>query len=306
MFGLNVPNQSWQREIEAAESYWLSPAAIQRCVSSYLASRLGNETENLLGEKTLKTLRLSQEARAILLEDFKKLPRSAENVSREWEKWLKGSQPILSVTFDQEVATETPTARHLSVLHPLVRQAASAMQRDEPVYASLTVRDDELLPGSHRFAIYRWKKQGVKLDEELVAVSDDPVIEKTVLRLLQSAEEKGDDQIPPHAAFEELDAQHHAKWAVAQGDHIAANSQQVEHRVQSLKVSHRARIQAIEHQIDRATNDKIRLMKVSELARANADFTLRNQELQQAASSGDIHATPVIFGTIAVVEKRNL
>ena len=57
LFGLNVPNQSWQQEIEAAESYWLSSPAIQRCVSSYLSARLGTETEPLLGEKALKTLR---------------------------------------------------------------------------------------------------------------------------------------------------------------------------------------------------------------------------------------------------------
>ena len=54
----------------------------------------------------------------------------------------------------------------------------------------------------------------------------------------------------------------------------------------------------IEDQIARATNDKIRLMKESELARANADFDRRTAELQQAASSGDIRATPVVFGTV--------
>ena len=56
----------------------------------------------------------------------------------------------------------------------------------------------------------------------------------------------------------------------------------------------------IEDQLDRATNDKIRLMKQSELARANADFERRMRELEQAAGSGDIHASPVLFGTIAV------
>src|SRR4051812_12556501 len=78
LFGLNVPNQSWQEEIKAAESYWLSSPAIQRCVSSYLSARAGTETEPLLGEKALKTLRLNQDVRMKLLEDFKRLPRSAE------------------------------------------------------------------------------------------------------------------------------------------------------------------------------------------------------------------------------------
>lgn len=124
LFGLNVPSQTWRAEIEAAESCWLSPAAIQCCVSSYLLARVGAETETLLGEKPLKTLRLNQDARAKLLDDFKRLPRSVEPLMREWEKWLAGGQPTLAVTFDQEAATENSKVVHLSVLHPLVRQAA--------------------------------------------------------------------------------------------------------------------------------------------------------------------------------------
>ena len=30
-----------------------------------------------------------------LLEDYKRLPRSIEPIAREWEKWLKGAQPLL-------------------------------------------------------------------------------------------------------------------------------------------------------------------------------------------------------------------
>jgi ATP-dependent helicase HepA len=83
-------------------------------------------------------------------------------------------------------------------------------------------------------------------------------------------------------------------------DHIAENRQLVEHRIQSLTVSHRARCKSIEDQVARAMNDKIRLMKESELARANVDFNRRMAELQQAANSGDIRSTPVVFGTISV------
>ena len=79
---------------------------------------------------------------------------------------------------------------------------------------------------------------------------------------------------------------HHSKWVEAQANHIAANRQLIEYRVQSLTVSHGARSKAIEEQVVRATNDKIRLMKESELTRANADFNLQMVELQQAANRG--------------------
>jgi len=300
LFGLNVPNQSWRQEIEAAESYWLSPPAIQRCVSSYLSARLGTETEHLLGDKALKTLRLGQEARVKLLEDYKRLPRSIEPVAREWEKWLKGAQPTLAVTFDQQAAAENAKIVHLSVMHPLVRQAARFLQLDEPAFASLTVQSAEIAAGEYHFALYRWKKQGVKLDELLVPVASEPAVEEALLALLQSATETAHSTPPSQADFDALDAQHHIKWTTAQANHIAENRQHVDHRIQSLTVSHRARCKAIEDQVGRATNDKIRLMKQSELARANADFGRRMGELQQAASSGDIHATAVLFGKITV------
>ncbi|MGD0088297.1 MAG: helicase-related protein [Planctomycetota bacterium] len=302
LFGLNVPNQSWQHEIAAAESYWLSPPAIQRCVSSYLSARLATGADHLVGERPLKTLRLSQEVRAKLLEDYKCLPRSAEPVSREWEKWLKGGQPALAVTFDQETAAANPQAVHLSVMHPLVRQAARFLQLDEPAYTTLAVPSHEIPAGAYCFALYRWKTHGVKLDEFLVPVATNAAVENALLALLQSATDTACATLPPHTEFDALDVLHHRKWTAARADHITANRQQIEHRIQSLTVSHGARCKAIEDQIARATNDKIRLMRQSELARANADFNRRMAELQQAGGRGDIHATAVLFGTITVTK----
>lgn len=300
LFGLNIPNQSWREEIEAAETFWLSPTAIQRCVVAYFAAKVGSDTEHFLGEKQLKTLRLSQDARNLILDDYKSLPRSIEPIAREWEKWLKGPQPTLSITFDQETAAENPKAVHMSVLHPLVRQAARFLEIKEPKYCTLTAQSEEMPPGTHHFVLYRWTKHGIRPDELLVAVADDPQLEASLLDLLQSAEDTDKVPLPEAAACDALDTRHHSKWTEALANHNAENRQLVEHRIQSLTVSHRARRKTIEDQIAKATNDKIRLMKESELARANVDFNHRMAELQQAASTGDIRATPVIFGTILV------
>ena len=304
LFGLNIPNQAWQKEIEAAESYWLSPASIQRCVISYLSARIDAETAYLLGERTLKTLRLGQEARAKLLDDYKRLPRSLEPTAREWEKWLKGGQPTLTVTFDQKTASENTNAVHLSVVHPLVRQAAHYPERDEPIYASLAVQSTTLPSGDYHFALYRWRKQGVRTDEVLVPVASSEEIEDALLTLLRETTNAEQSMPPSEASVEELDSQHHRKWIAAQAGHIAENRRQVEHRIQSLRVSHRARCSAIEAQIERAVNDKIRLMKQSELARANNDFNQHMEELRLAAESGDIHTSAIVVGTLSIRESE--
>lgn len=305
LFGLNVPNQSWRQQVADAESYWLSPSAIHHCLSGYLSARLANESAHLLGEKALKTLRLSQDDRVKILEDFKRLPRSTEPLAREWERWLKGSQPTLSVTFDQQAAAENSNVIHLSVTHPLVRQAARFLQFADPAFVSLTGFSTLIPPGKHLFALYRWKMHGVKTDEVLVPVASLQAVEDALLALLQAATDAGPTTAPPQADLDTLDIKHHAKWTVAQANHIAENRQLVDHRIQSLTVSHRARCNAIQAQIDCATNDKIRVMKKSELARANADFASRLADLQKAADGGDIHANAILFGIIDVKKEEN-
>ena len=302
LFGLKIPSQSWREEIEAAETYWLSPEAIQRCVSRYLAARLDADGEHLLGEKPLKTLRLSQEARSRLLDDFRRLPRSIELTAREWEKWLKGAQPLLSVTFDQDTAAENPTAVHLTVTHPLVRQAAGYLDLSNLKSCALMAQSSKVAPGTYHFALYRWAQHGIKPDESLVTVANDVHLEAALFDLLRSASECSAALPPDGATCDALDARHHAKWSEAQANHMAQNRELAEHRVQSLTASHRARCKAIEDQILPATNEKICVMKESELARAKADFNRRTEELRLAANSSDIRAIPVVFGTITVME----
>lgn len=300
LFGLNIPGREWEKEVAEADSFWLSPVALQGCVAEYLTAKLERDQEYLLGEKPLKTLRLGHEARNSLLGDFKRLPKLSEPTFREWERWLKGVDPMLPVTFSQETAAENPKAVLLTVTHPLLRQAAMCFKASEQVHVCLKVKATGISPGQYQFGVYRWSKQGVKQDETLVPVASDPVVEEKLFTLLQGAETDANTELPVESLFDALDARHHSQWTDAQANHIAENRQAVEYRRQSLTVSHQARCKAIGDQLGRATNDKIRLMKQSELARANADYERRIQELEKAASGGDIHATPVVFGVLRV------
>lgn len=304
LFGLNIPSSKWEEEIEAAESHWLSAASVERCVRSYLAQRLGADTDHLLGEKPLKTLRLSQEARSTLLEDFRRLPKSNEPEAKGWERWLRGGQPTLAVTFAQAVANESATVIHLWCLHPLVRQAANYCRLKDVAHVSLAVRSTLIPPGDYQFALYRWRMQGVKIDERIEPVTSSPEIEQDLLELIADSIDRSGAPSALNADFDGLESRHHEKWTRARAEHVGVNQQAVEHRRQSLKVSHQARCRAIEDQIQRANNPRIEKMKRSELASANADYDRRMAELDGQASSGDIHAAPLVFGTIQVETKE--
>ncbi|MCD0161808.1 DEAD/DEAH box helicase family protein [Deinococcus sp. 6YEL10] len=302
LFGLSVPDQRWKEELAAANTFWLSPASLQNAVDTYLRRRLGVEPGPLGGERPLKNLRLNQEARNTLLEDFLALPKQQDAASRHWEKWLKGHQANLHVTFDQETAAASPGAAFLTPTHPLVRQAARALELRDAREISLRAACQDLPAGTYPFALYRWELKGIRSDETLVPVTAQTAVSARLLDLLPEA------VAGPHGPLsdpqrEELDAHHYTLWSAAQAEHRERNRQLAEYRMQSLTVSHRARMLVTDEQLKRATNDKIRLMRESELARAENDFGRRIAALQQAAESGDVRASPVLFGTLEIVHR---
>jgi SNF2 family DNA or RNA helicase len=300
LFGLNLAAASWEQRLAKTRSHWLEPQALSVAVESYLSKRLGKEQDYLLGEKALKTLRLSQEARVALLEDFRKLPRSTDPMHRVWERWLKGTSPTLSVTFEQEAAVENANAALLSLGHPLLRQAAAFLQETDAVAVRLSIVNEVLPEGQHPFALYRWARQGAKRDEDLIPVAESLELADTLLDMLPSAVDAPSLKLPAQRVWDDLDKVHHQLWLRDATQHAEDNRQLVGVRIQSLTASFTARSGLLNEQIGRATNDKIRVMKQAELERAQVDFDVRVAALRKAAESGDIKATPVVFGIVEV------
>ncbi|MCY4138630.1 MAG: helicase-related protein [Rhodobacteraceae bacterium] len=303
LFGLTVPTQSWRQEIADAESFWLSSESLQQCVTSYLSSKAETDGGFLLGEKALKRLRLGQKVRTKLLEDFRGLPRSTDPVARHWERWLRGADPLLAVTFDQETAAAEPEAVYLNVLHPLVRQAARHHERSEVARVNLVASCETVPPGKYPFALYQWHKVGIRSDDTLVAVASDPKLDGAVLSLLEKAADESIVIEPDESVIDRLDKRHHGEWRTARANHMAENRELVEHRRQSLSTSHGARCKLLEDQIGATTNDKIRRMKEGELARANYDYERRVSELERLAECADIHATLILQGMLRITQE---
>ena len=299
-FGLNIAAASWEQRLERSRNYWLEPTALGQAVTSYLTRRLGKEQEYLLGDKAVKTLRVGVEGRASLLEDYRKLPRATDPMSRLWEKWLKGTLPTLQVTFEQEAAVDSPAAVLLSLGHPLLRQASAYLHEPEAVFVKLRASHDTVPEGLHPFALYRWMRQGIRRDEELIPVVANDQVGSVLMDLLPLSSNASDLEEPAQQVLDELDAIHHHQWLTQSTQHAEDNRQLVGVRIQSLTASFGARKAVLEDQIRRATNDKIRVMKAAELERATVDFDVRVAELRRAAESGDIKASPAVFGVIEI------
>ncbi|MDZ8118313.1 DEAD/DEAH box helicase [Pontiella agarivorans] len=302
LFGLRLPRNVPDAELRASESYWLSSASLQRFVLQYLNRRLG-QSEYILGEKPLKTLRLSQEARGKLLEDYRKLAVSKTPMNRDWEKWLKGAELHASITFDSACAADHRESLFIMPLHPLVRQAASYLDVAEPVHTALRVRGNGLVPGSYPFAVYAWEIKGLRPELRLVPVCDNEEIRLGFFDFLESGAAVDPVQHPvQEVEVDSLDKVHHELWSLEKAEHQAQTAEMVRFRQESLETSTRGRVNLLEGRLSEATNANIQRMRESQLKKCRVDYERKRAELESAQLTADIHARPVVFGVLVVEE----
>ena len=204
LFGIRLPVDQIQREIEGASSFWLSASALQNLVSSYLEGISEKTQAHILGEKATKTLRISQHGRARLLEDYQGLTRVVSPVYKQWENWLKGGDSLLAITFDAQEAVENQSTVFITPLHPLVRQAASVMEpgASKPMCVVQAI-SSEIQPGQYPFAIYEWQFSGVRDDLVLYPVTQSSEVSSHLQFLLEygRAGTLPNSQIPDQTVF---------------------------------------------------------------------------------------------------------
>ena len=300
LFGIRFPDDRMEKEVEDASSFWLSPESIHRLVTLYLQRRLEPEREYILGERSLKTLRLSETARETLLRDFQQLPRERSPVYREWENWLKGVDQHLSITFEAEGATQHPKAAFIMPIHPLVKQAALALGREQSVLTALKVQSNDVPAGRYDFAIYQWQFHGIKEDMILKPIALEEALTPDLSRLLEKAldsDVQGTNQPPMR---NELETLHQRLWAEAREDHRQRTKALASYRRESLSTSHQAQVALLREQLQQATSENIQRMKQHQIANAEADYNRRIRELDDAMGKADITAESVAYGILEV------
>ena len=300
LFGIRFPDDRMEKEVEDASSFWLSSKSIQRLVTLYLQKRLGSEREYILGERPLKTLRLSGTARETLLHDFRQLPRERSPVYREWENWLKGENQHLVITFEADGATQDPEAAFIMPIHPLVKQASLALEREQNVVTALKSQTDDVPAGRYDFAIYQWQFHGIKEDMILKPIALEEGLTPHLSRLLESAVDNDLREGNPPLMRDALETLHQQLWAEECEEHRQHTRELAAYRRESLSTSHQARVALLQEQLHQATSENIRRMKQYQIANAEADYNRRLGELDDAMEKADITAAPVAYGILEV------
>ncbi|WP_420611488.1 DEAD/DEAH box helicase [Candidatus Spongiisocius sp.] len=307
LFGLGQVVADWKKEVEDAESPWMVPVAIRRCVNSYLQKLLESPERDFLGGSgPVRTLRLGADAKRQLLALRDVRGRRTDPRFTRWENWLRGASSRLAVTFRQEAARESDEVVHLNATHSLVQQAAAflaeggAGRRAGPSRVRVVARSPTAPVGDHAFAIYRWTNTGVVARDEFIAVCSSLEAEGVVMSLLAEAEDDSRPGQIDDSGLDALDRRHHELWHKARKRHVAENARIVDHRLQSLKVSHRAREEVLREQLASAAHENIRRMRESQLERAQEDYEQTVSRLRASAEEADILASVVVHGTMRI------
>lgn len=298
LFGLLVPKHD-EDLIKKASSFWLTPPRIRNLIEGYLSAMDSSRSYKLEGRQPIVTIQLNQEIRNRLINDFK-LVSQLGVLDRTWERWLKGNDPYLRLTFDSAAADEDRSSTFITPTHPLVRQAAKIYEPSSTLACAVLAKSSNVATGRYPFAIYRWKVMGITESFTFQPVCESEEISKVLLELLESAITAKDATTISVAEEERLEAFHYREWMSQRGELIESVTQSAEVRMKSLKASHQARVNLLEEQLDQASDARIRRMKEGQLEAANRDFGRRLEELSKVASHAEIVTETAVLGVLYV------
>jgi len=299
LFGFDLSNKSIAKEIQDAESPWLSQTSLLSLVNVYLNARLG-DGKYILGESVAKTLRLSVSAREKLLEDCQKLDGASNALRKKWERYLKGNVPIQSITFDSEYASQERNVFFITTTHPLVKQAAAYFSVNSPIYIGLNYSSDDIKTGEYAFSIYAWNYVGERSKFRLVAVAEDDNVSKTFVDILlggSTAKVENEDFV---SRWETLEEKHIDMWAEERKQYIEEVTVSANYKLNSLENNYKNRKRVLEQLIRDAFEENIIRMKKAELENATERYEVKADCVKRQVEKADIHTTLIANGVVKI------
>lgn len=299
-FGFDLSEYVTCQEIHNAENPWLNQKNLQIMVEQYLEERLGKGTY-LLGEGDMKQLRLSAKAREVLREDFRKLPAGRNAVRQSWDVYLKGKNPMHSVTFDSETAEKNRDALFITAMHPLAKQAAEYYKTNELAYIRVQYVNDDLPTGTYHFSVYAWSYVGLNPHFRLVVVCDDDVIASELPDILQESQNGAPAVKLQPSDWDVLEKKHIKLWMEEKCTEVKKAENTSKFKIESLTNNFHNRQRSLEQKILDTTSERIQRMYTHELESARERYEVKVESIRRQEKQTDIHTTLIANGILEIV-----
>ena len=300
LYGFDLSKYMMDKDVQDAENTWINPQSLNELLNIFMDDYLG-QGEYLRGKQDGKTLRLAADKRQLLLEDLLKMPLSTNNhATKLWKAYLKSDKPVLSVTFESQYAKDNRNVAFLTQMHPFVAQAAAYESRNFPCDLAVRIADPEVGPGDYEFLIYAWRYVGLRPDIRLVAVSGNPAVEKNILNFIQYASEYYEDDGAHQSSWDQMDDLHYKRWQASREQYSADVRDECEYRKEQLTHSFHQQEAIVRGQIESATDDKIRRMRVAQLENITKKYNAQVKKVDEAVAKVDIHTNLLVRGVLHV------
>ncbi len=300
LFGFDLSKYMIDRDVQDAENTWINPQSLNELLNTYMEDYLG-QGEYLRGKQDSKTLRLASDKRQLLLDGLMKMPLSTNNqTTKLWKAYLKSDKPVLQVTFESQFAKDNRDVTFFSQMHPFVSQAAAYESRSFPCNLAVRIADREIEPGDYEFLIYSWRYVGLRPDIRLVAVSNNPAVEKNILSFMQYASEYNEDSGLHRASWEQMDDLHYKRWQAAKEQYSTDVREECEYRLEQLTHSCHQQEAILRRQIEAATDEKIRRMRTSQLDNLIKKNNIQTRKVNETITKADIHINLLVRGILHV------
>lgn len=260
LFSISLPKKSIQEEISEYSNQLLTKESIENLIQCYLKSKV--KVENIHKAKIV-TLRLNDEQKKILSDDFKKLPLINNLLFNDWKNWLRdNSNLIITFTFDEEIAKNNRSLMFLTPVHPFVKQASNHYDSHliPRVVLKAKVNQYKIPVGNHYFTIYKWLFKGIKNDVSIRFFANSPELEtalKTNFIGLINESEFLDEQFDLQNDFESIiDQRHQELFSKEKKIHIDKNKKLIDEKISSLDEIH-SRRKDIQIRLSKNTNEQI-------------------------------------------------
>lgn len=299
-FGFDLTEFTTAQEIRRAENPWLTPQSLHWLIEEYLKERIGDGIY-ILGEGSMKNLRLNAAARGVLKDDLRKMPGNRNALRRIWENYLSGKKPNHTLTFDSDTAAKERDSFFITAMHPLAKQAAAFFSKGETIYLALQHYSNTVPAGSYLFSVYAWKFTGLNTYTRLMTICENDLVAAELPDILENAENalSVHSEIYDWSALEGLQV---SRWMEARNAHKRDVNATITFKLESLANNQRNRIRALEQQIKDAFEDSIRRMRMSELEALQENYARKVGEIQALSAKADIYTTLLVNGVITVME----
>ena len=131
-------------------------------------------------------------------------------------------------------------------------------------------------------------------------MSDNPAVEKNILSFVQYASEYYGDEGTHQTRWDQMDDLHYQLWQKAREKYSADIREECEYRLEQLTHSFHQQEAIVRGQIESATEEKIKRMRVAQLENIRKKYNAQTKKVDETIAKVDIHTNLLVRGILHV------